>query len=150
MLVSGRDAALQCALGTGVTGGSELAEEAPPGTSRRAPPATSATVRRRRQTAARLGLAGDIAVLPVRGTTRTLSQDRDQGHPSGSTPNSTDSALPRPVRYRFRRQSAAILRAMTVAIRLTGLRKQFGDVTAVDSLDLEILDGEFFSMLGPS
>src|SRR3712207_1068923 len=39
---------------------------------------------------------------------------------------------------------------MAVAIRLSGLRKEFGAVTAVDSLDLEILDGEFFSMLGPS
>ena len=39
---------------------------------------------------------------------------------------------------------------MTVAIRLTSLCKQFGDVRAVDDLDLDILDGEFFSMLGPS
>jgi putative spermidine/putrescine transport system ATP-binding protein len=38
----------------------------------------------------------------------------------------------------------------TPAIRLTGLRKQFGDTTAVDGIDLEIADGEFFSMLGPS
>jgi putative spermidine/putrescine transport system ATP-binding protein len=36
------------------------------------------------------------------------------------------------------------------AIRLTGLTKEFGDVTAVDSVDLEIAAGEFFSMLGPS
>jgi putative spermidine/putrescine transport system ATP-binding protein len=36
------------------------------------------------------------------------------------------------------------------AIRLTGLRKQFGDTTAVDGIDLEVADGEFFSMLGPS
>jgi putative spermidine/putrescine transport system ATP-binding protein len=39
---------------------------------------------------------------------------------------------------------------MTLAIRLSGLSKQFGDVRAVDGLDLDILDGEFFSMLGPS
>jgi putative spermidine/putrescine transport system ATP-binding protein len=39
---------------------------------------------------------------------------------------------------------------MTVAIRLDALCKQFGDVRAVDDLDLEIQDGEFFSMLGPS
>jgi putative spermidine/putrescine transport system ATP-binding protein len=39
---------------------------------------------------------------------------------------------------------------MTVAIRLSALCKQFGDVRAVDGLDLDILDGEFFSMLGPS
>ena len=36
------------------------------------------------------------------------------------------------------------------AITLRGLRKQFGDVRAVDGIDLEIGDGEFFSMLGPS
>jgi putative spermidine/putrescine transport system ATP-binding protein len=36
------------------------------------------------------------------------------------------------------------------AIRLTGLRKSFGEHVAVDGVDLEIPDGEFFSMLGPS
>ncbi|MFT4232421.1 MAG: ABC transporter ATP-binding protein [Leucobacter sp.] len=36
------------------------------------------------------------------------------------------------------------------AIRLTGLTREFGSVTAVDRLDLEIARGEFFSMLGPS
>ena len=36
------------------------------------------------------------------------------------------------------------------AIRLTGLRKSFGSVEAVAGIDLEIADGEFFSMLGPS
>jgi putative spermidine/putrescine transport system ATP-binding protein len=38
----------------------------------------------------------------------------------------------------------------TPAIRLTGLRKSFGGVEAVAGVDLEIADGEFFSMLGPS
>lgn len=36
------------------------------------------------------------------------------------------------------------------AIRLTGLTKAFGSVNAVDALDLDIAEGEFFSMLGPS
>ncbi|MFG3167330.1 ABC transporter ATP-binding protein [Streptomyces sp. NPDC048200] len=36
------------------------------------------------------------------------------------------------------------------AIRLQGLRKEFGGATAVAGVDLEIADGEFFSMLGPS
>src|SRR6476620_10081073 len=35
-------------------------------------------------------------------------------------------------------------------IRLAGVRKQFGDVVAVDGVDLEIRHGEFFTMLGPS
>jgi oligopeptide/dipeptide ABC transporter ATP-binding protein len=38
----------------------------------------------------------------------------------------------------------------TPAIRLAGLRKAFGVVEAVAGIDLEIADGEFFSMLGPS
>jgi putative spermidine/putrescine transport system ATP-binding protein len=38
----------------------------------------------------------------------------------------------------------------TPAIRLTGLTKSFGSVHAVDDLDLDIAEGEFFSMLGPS
>jgi putative spermidine/putrescine transport system ATP-binding protein len=38
------------------------------------------------------------------------------------------------------------------AVRLRGLRKVFaaGDVVAVDGVDLDVADGEFFSMLGPS
>ncbi|MFT4263563.1 MAG: ABC transporter ATP-binding protein [Nocardioides sp.] len=36
------------------------------------------------------------------------------------------------------------------AIRLSGLSKTYGDTAAVDGLDLEVADGEFFSMLGPS
>ncbi|MDQ0377153.1 putative spermidine/putrescine transport system ATP-binding protein [Amycolatopsis thermophila] len=40
--------------------------------------------------------------------------------------------------------------ATTSAIRLRGLRKEFGSVVAVDGVDLDIAQGEFFSMLGPS
>ena len=36
------------------------------------------------------------------------------------------------------------------AVRLDAVSKRFGDVTAVAGIDLEIADGEFFSMLGPS
>ncbi|MGE3191988.1 MAG: ABC transporter ATP-binding protein [Microbacteriaceae bacterium] len=36
------------------------------------------------------------------------------------------------------------------AIRLRGVTKAFGSITAVDGLDLDIMPGEFFSMLGPS
>ena len=39
---------------------------------------------------------------------------------------------------------------MSTAISLRGLSKHFGEVRAVDELDLDIADGEFFSMLGPS
>jgi spermidine/putrescine transport system ATP-binding protein len=36
------------------------------------------------------------------------------------------------------------------AIELVGLRKEFGEVAAVDGIDVEIPGGEFFSLLGPS
>ncbi len=36
------------------------------------------------------------------------------------------------------------------AVRLEGVRKRFGDVVAVDGVDLDIAKGEFFSLLGPS
>ena len=35
-------------------------------------------------------------------------------------------------------------------IRLRGLVRRFGDVAAVDHVDLDIARGEFFTMLGPS
>ena len=36
------------------------------------------------------------------------------------------------------------------AVALRNVRKAFGDVVAVDDVDLDIADGEFFAMLGPS
>jgi spermidine/putrescine transport system ATP-binding protein len=36
------------------------------------------------------------------------------------------------------------------AVGIRGVTKRFGDVVAVDAIDLEIADGEFFSLLGPS
>ncbi len=39
---------------------------------------------------------------------------------------------------------------MTAAVELSGVTKRFGDVVAVDNIDLAIADGEFFAMLGPS
>ncbi len=41
-------------------------------------------------------------------------------------------------------------RDTVVAVALEGLVKRYGDVVAVDGIDLQIGDGEFFSMLGPS
>ncbi len=37
-----------------------------------------------------------------------------------------------------------------VDVRLVQVSKAFGDVYAVDHIDLEVVDGEFFSLLGPS
>jgi putative spermidine/putrescine transport system ATP-binding protein len=38
----------------------------------------------------------------------------------------------------------------SVAVRLEHVEKRYGDVVAVDGIDLDVRDGEFFSMLGPS
>ncbi|GAA3659606.1 ABC transporter ATP-binding protein [Nocardioides ginsengisoli] len=45
-------------------------------------------------------------------------------------------------------EPAGVVEAPAISIR--GLRKTFGDVVAVDDVDLDIANGEFFSMLGPS
>jgi putative spermidine/putrescine transport system ATP-binding protein len=39
---------------------------------------------------------------------------------------------------------------MDVAVRLDGTRKTYGDVVAVDHVDLDIQEDEFFTLLGPS
>lgn len=41
-------------------------------------------------------------------------------------------------------------RAGTLAVRARGLRKEFGDVVAVDGIDLDVRDAEFLTLLGPS
>ncbi len=40
--------------------------------------------------------------------------------------------------------------ADSVAIRIRGLVRRFGDVVAVDGVDLDVYDGEFLTLLGPS
>ena len=40
--------------------------------------------------------------------------------------------------------------ARPAGVRLAGVRKAYGDVVAVDGVELEIRAGEFFTMLGPS
>ena len=44
----------------------------------------------------------------------------------------------------------AASRASAPAVRLTGIRRTYGDVVAIARLDLDIAEGEFFTMLGPS
>src|SRR5215475_8804248 len=43
--------------------------------------------------------------------------------------------------------SGAVARA---AVRLTGVRKSYGQLAAVAGVDLEVAEGEFFTMVGPS
>src|SRR5437773_167639 len=40
--------------------------------------------------------------------------------------------------------------AAEIDVRLSGIRKTYGEVVAVDHVDLEIASGEFFTLLGPS
>src|SRR3954447_6256099 len=46
--------------------------------------------------------------------------------------------------------AATVTAEPIAAVRLEGLVKRYGEVTAVDGIDLDIREGEFFSMLGPS
>jgi putative spermidine/putrescine transport system ATP-binding protein len=39
---------------------------------------------------------------------------------------------------------------LSADVSLEGIRKTYGDVVAVDSVDLTVADGEFFTLLGPS
>jgi lipooligosaccharide transport system ATP-binding protein len=47
-------------------------------------------------------------------------------------------------------QSAAEQRRAVAAISLRGVVKRFGEITAVDGLDLEVRSGECFGLLGPN
>ena len=46
--------------------------------------------------------------------------------------------------------TGALPRSSATAVRLAGIRRRFGTVIAADGVDLEIAEGEFFTMLGPS
>jgi putative spermidine/putrescine transport system ATP-binding protein len=39
---------------------------------------------------------------------------------------------------------------MSTAVQFAGVSRHYGDVKALDQVDLEVLEGEFFAMLGPS
>jgi putative spermidine/putrescine transport system ATP-binding protein len=65
--------------------------------------------------------------------------------PSESAPSGGDRALRIGMAHEAGRTTDAVPQ-----ISLRGLRKTFGTVTAVDGVDLDVEDGEFFAMLGPS
>jgi ABC-type polar amino acid transport system ATPase subunit len=58
--------------------------------------------------------------------------------------NPVDPAIGRPA------SPGGTMSASLSAVRLEGVRKNYGDVEAVAGIDLDVGDGEFFSMLGPS
>jgi spermidine/putrescine transport system ATP-binding protein len=47
-------------------------------------------------------------------------------------------------------ESAGVKRQGGNCVVLSSVTKRFGDLTAVDAIDLEVEEGEFFTMLGPS
>lgn len=53
-------------------------------------------------------------------------------------------------RPRKHEEHTHLLPTASTAVSVQGVTKQFGSFTAVKDLDIEIRDGEFFSMLGPS
>jgi putative spermidine/putrescine transport system ATP-binding protein len=55
-----------------------------------------------------------------------------------------------PDEFSFRRAALTMNHSTTPAVRFESVSRHFGEVKAVDQVDLEIKDGEFFSMLGPS
>jgi putative spermidine/putrescine transport system ATP-binding protein len=69
---------------------------------------------------------------------------------SGKVHDRISACAGEPVTETERQQPSALVDQAEVAISLEGLHKTFGKVVAVDGLDLDILNGEFFSMLGPS
>ena len=54
------------------------------------------------------------------------------------------------VQERTEEQALEARKSGAPAVRLDGIRKTYGDVVAVDGVDLEIAEGEFFTLLGPS
>jgi putative spermidine/putrescine transport system ATP-binding protein len=65
-------------------------------------------------------------------------------------PQRLSSSPPTPGQTRPADGSARAGSSPAPAVRLDRVEKRFGDVVAVAGIDLDVADGEFFSMLGPS
>jgi putative spermidine/putrescine transport system ATP-binding protein len=68
--------------------------------------------------------------------------------PTATTPTAPSATSGAPSNHD--EPSATRARPTSPAVRLEGVEKRFGDVVAVRGVDLDVADGEFFSMLGPS
>src|SRR5208283_3910521 len=62
----------------------------------------------------------------------------------------TDGLLPRPCRHMSRPDLAAPADTAGASIRLTGVSRRWGDVTALDRIALDVAPGRFTVLLGPS
>src|SRR6187397_3668237 len=74
------------------------------------------------------------------------------GDPNPRPPSAVTAPAPRSrLAIPFETSAAAHDSApIPAAVRLESVTKHYGDVVAVAGVDLEVRDGEFFSMLGPS
>src|SRR6187397_232356 len=74
------------------------------------------------------------------------------GDPNPRPPSAVTAPAPRSrLAIPFETSAAAQDSAqIPAAVRLESVEKRYGDVVAVAGVDLEVRDGEFFSMLGPS
>ncbi len=68
----------------------------------------------------------------------------------GDTLPSTESGKPAAARASLPHAAGGRPGIGVPAVRLTGVRKSYGPVEAVAGVDLEIAEGEFFTMVGPS
>src|SRR5690606_9860946 len=75
-------------------------------------------------------------------------EERDMSHTSNPGSDAEFGRGRR--RARKNEEHTHLLSTATTAVSLSQVTKQFGDFTAVKDLNIDIRDGEFFSMLGPS
>jgi len=68
----------------------------------------------------------------------TASTTPDTANPLSGAPTLQRASAPMPIS------------APSPDVEIQGVTKRFGDVTAVDHMDLSIARGEFYSLLGPS
>jgi putative spermidine/putrescine transport system ATP-binding protein len=82
-----------------------------------------------------------------------VSRDVERSNPADPTTEArvtVQTQSPEPATSAPADPTAATAEGAIPAVRLEGLVKRFGDVPAVAGIDLDVRDGEFFSMLGPS
>ena len=80
-------------------------------------------------------------VRPLRQRDPPAPGAHDLGRGAGGRPDLLEESLAR---------SSMGSATADIDIRVVGVRKRYGDVAAVDGVDLDIARGEFFTMLGPS
>src|SRR4051794_16118664 len=101
-------------------------------------PPMSANGCQRRVSCEAVSMAGSIARGP------------QADHRAISKPTPSGCVFPRLASVRFAGEGFRQMSDTDLDIRLRGLRKTYGEVAALDGVDLDIVRGEFFTLLGPS